>query len=477
MRRTVLLSASLGLALLLSCGAVLVGFGPTGASAQTQERPNILLVVTDDLDDRSSSISHMENLRSLVADRGVTFSNAYVTQGLCCPSRASILRGQYPHNTGVTDNTGAAYADFFSSGKEADTFATWVQDAGYRTAYFGKYLNGYGTTRIPEGWDRWFSDIGRSKEQNFNDQGSKVYFSPKRHLFEDVLRDKAIGWLKSRDGAPEPFLAVLSTHAPHSPATPARRHAKLFPGADLPKPESFNEKRVGDKNGWIKRLEPLSRAQIDEMEELYRDRLRVMEGVDEMLGDVLSEIDAQGELENTYVFFTSDNGYHLGQHRFHQGKETPYEEDVAVPMIVSGPGVAAGVTRPQMVLNQDLAPTFAKIANAEAPPFVDGRSFLPALGATPPPASDWRDAFLVNSPATATGWLKHMPNNLAVRTPRYEYIDYARGKDELYDMTRDPHQARSIHADPPAGVLDEMRARLAGLRNCGGEACATAEGP
>ena len=477
MRTTVLLSASLGLALLLSCGAVLAGFGPTGASAQTQERPNILLVVTDDLDDRPSSISRMGNLRSLVADRGVTFSNAYVTQGLCCPSRASMLRGQYPHNTGVTDNTGDAYADFFSSGKEANTFATWVREAGYRTAYFGKYLNGYGTTRIPEGWDRWFSDIGRSKEQNFNDQGRKVYFSPSRHLFEDVLREEALEWLRSRDGAPEPFLAVLSTHAPHSPATPARRHAKLFPGADLPKPESFNEKQVGDKNGWIKRLEPLSRAQIDEMETLYRDRLRVMEGVDEMLADVLSELDAQGELDNTYVFFTSDNGYHLGEHRFHQGKETPYEEDISVPMIVSGPGVAAGVTRPQMVLNQDLAPTFAEIAGAEAPPFVDGRSFLPALGATPPPTSGWRDAFLVNSPATATGWLKDMPNNLAVRTPGYEYIDYSRGKDELYDMSRDPHQARSIHAVPPDGVLAEMRADLAGLRNCAGEACAKAEGP
>ena len=463
--------------MLLSCGTVLAGFGPTGASAQTQERSNILLVVTDDLDDRSSSISHMGSLRSLVANRGVTFSNAYVTQGLCCPSRASMLRGQYPHNTGVTDNTGAAYNDFVSSGKEADTFATWVQDAGYQTAYFGKYLNGYNSMGIPDGWDRWFSDIGRAKEQNFNDQGRTVSFDPERHLFEDVLRDKALGWLRGRDGAPEPFLAVLSTHAPHTPATPAPRHAKLFSGADLPKPESFNEKRVGDKNGWIKRLEPLSRTQIDEMEKLYRDRLRVMEGVDEMLGDVLSELDAQGELDNTYVFFTSDNGYHFGEHRFHQGKETPYQEDIAVPMIVSGPGVAVGATRPQMVLNQDLAPTFAEIAGTEAPPFVDGRSFLPALGAAPPPTSEWRDAFLVNSPATTTGWLKGMPNNLAVRTPRYEYIDYASGKDELYDMTRDPHQTNSIHADPPEGVLAEMRANLAGLRNCAGEACATAEVP
>ena len=477
MKRTILLAAFMGSAVLLASG-VLAGFGLTGASAQTQERPNILLVVTDDLDARSDSISHMEGLRSLVANRGVTFSNAYVTQALCCPSRVSILRGQYPHNTGVNENNGGDYRQFVSSGKEANTFATWVQEAGYKTGYFGKYLNGYNTERMPKGWDRWFSDMGRSKLQNFNDQEKQVYFNPKKHLFEDVLRDEALEWLRGRDGAPEPFLAVLSTHAPHSPATPARRHANLFPGADLPRPESFNEKQVDDKNGWIKQLDPLNRGEIDEMETLYRNRLRVMEGVDEMLSDVLSELDSQGELDNTYVFFTSDNGFHFGEHRFHQGKQTSYEEDIAVPMIVSGPGVASGTRRPQMVLNQDLAPTFAEIAGANVPPFVDGRSLLPVLGTSPPPTSDWRDAFLVNSPATnATGWLKQMPTNLAVRTPRYEYIDYSRGKDELYDMTRDPHQAHSIHANPPDGVLAEMRSNLASLRDCDGEECTTAEGP
>ncbi len=168
MKRTTLLLAFMGSALLLACG-VLAGFGQTGASAQTQERPNILVVVTDDLDDRAGSIAYMGSLRSLVADRGVTFSNAYVTQALCCPSRASTLRGQYPHNTGVDENNGGDYREFVSSGKEADTFATWVQDSGYRTTYFGKYLNGYDTERMPEGWDRWFSDMGRSKLQNFND--------------------------------------------------------------------------------------------------------------------------------------------------------------------------------------------------------------------------------------------------------------------------------------------------------------------
>ncbi len=477
MKRTILLAAFMGSAVLLASG-VLAGFGLTGASAQAQDRPNILLVVTDDLDARSDSISHMEGLRSLVANRGVTFSNAYVTQALCCPSRVSILRGQYPHNTGVNENNGGDYRQFVSSGKEANTFATWVQEAGYQTGYFGKYLNGYNTLRMPEGWNRWFSDMGRSKLQNFNDQGIEVYFNPKKHLFEDVLRDEAIGWLRQDRDPSLPFLAVLSTHAPHTPATPARRHAKLFPGADLPRPEAFNEKKVDDKNGWIRRLEPLGRDEIGEMETLYRNRLRVMEGVDEMLEDVLLELDSQGELDNTYVFFTSDNGFHFGEHRFHQGKQTSYEEDIAVPMIVSGPGVAAGVTRQQMVLNQDLAPTFAEIAGATVPPFVDGRSFLPVLGASPPAASQWRDAFLVNSPATnATGWLKTMPNNLAVRTPRYELIDYARGTDELYDMDRDPHQAHSILGNPSNGVLPQMRATLAELRNCAGQECTTAEGP
>ena len=134
------------------------------------------------------------------------------------------------------------------------------------------------------------------------------------------------------------------------------------------------------------------------MERLYPNRLRVMEGVDEMLEAVVSELRAQGELDNTYIFFSSDNGFHMGQHRFNQGKETAYEEDIAVPMIVRGPGVPADATRQHLVLNQDLAPTFADIADASVPNFVDGRSFLAVLGDNPPDA--WRTGFLVRARAT-----------------------------------------------------------------------------
>jgi N-acetylglucosamine-6-sulfatase len=464
------------LGLVISVVVVLLAAGCDGEVQKRPQMPNILFILTDDLDDDSESIAHMENLRSLITNRGVTLKNAYVTQSLCCPSRASILRGQYPHNTGVTSNRKEDYAEFVSSGREASTFATWIHDAGYHTAYFGKYLNGYDTTRIPPGWDRWFSDFGLSKDQQFNDQGTLVTFDPDRYLFEDVLRDKTLEWLKDRDDS-KPFLAVMSTHAPHGPAIPAPRHANLFPGADLPKPPSFNEAQVSDKNEWLRQLPPLSRDRIDAMERLYPNRLRVMEGVDEMLEAVVSELRAQGELENTYIFFTSDNGFHMGQHRFNQGKETAYEEDIAVPMIVRGPGVPADATRQQLVLNQDLAPTFADIADASVPKFVDGRSFLAVLGNNPP--DSWRTGFLVQARATENRqqWIHPMPTNFALRTARYEYIDYPSGRDELYDMDRDPYQITSIYTSPPEGVLTQMKTQLKLLEGCGGDECRTAEGP
>ena len=461
------------LALVLQAAQVKPGFAQAADS-----RPNVLLVLADDLDDRTSSIAHMGALNSLVGDRGVTLKNAYVTQSLCCPSRVSMLRGQYPHNTGITGNAVADYGEFASSGQEASTYATWVHDAGYQTAYFGKYLNGYGTTRIPDGWDRWFAASARSTTQRFNDQGTEVNYDPSKHLFEDLIRAKALAWLRNRDRS-KPFLAVMATHAPHVPADSAPRHATLFPNAKLPKPPSFDERDVSDKNAWIGQRPPLRQAEIDGMTRLHRDRLRTMEGVDEMISAVLSELRDQGELSNTYVVFTSDNGYHFGEHRFHQGKETSYEEDVAVPMIVRGPGVAEGVTRRQMVLNQDLGPTFAEIAGAPTPGFVDGRSFLPVLGSSPPANSQWRSAFLVKSPHTDTTapWLHSMPGNLAVRTPRYEYIDYARGKSELYDMARDPYQTHSLMANPPEDALTRLRTRFGQLRGCAGQGCRTAEGP
>jgi N-acetylglucosamine-6-sulfatase len=291
-----------------------------------------------------------------------------------------------------------------------------------------------------------------------------------------VLRDKTLEWLKDRDDS-KPFLAVMSTHAPHGPAIPAPRHANLFPDADLPRPPSFNEAQVSDKNEWVRQLPPLSRVQIDAMERLYPNRLRVMEGVDEMLETVVSELRAQGELDNTYIFFTSDNGFHMGQHRLSQGKETAYEEDIAVPMIVRGPGVPADATRQQLVLNQDLAPTFADIADASVPKFVDGRSFLAVLGDSPP--DDWRTGFLVRAQATDSRqqWIPPMPTNFALRTARYEYIDYPRGKDELYDMERDPYQIDSIQASAPTDVLAQIRAQLKLLEGCGGDECRAAEGP
>ena len=191
----------------------------------------------------------------------------------------------------------------------------------------------------------------------------------------------------------------------------------------------------------------------------------------------MPNLKSDATLENTYIFFSSDNGFHMGQHRFNQGKETAYEEDIAVPMIVRGPGVPADATRQQLVLNQDLAPTFADIADASVPNFVDGRSFLSVLGDNPPDA--WRTGFLVQARVTEKRLqlITPMPTNIALRTARYEYIDYPRGKDELYDMDRDPYQIDSIQASAPTDVLAQIRAQLKLLEGCGGDECRAAEGP
>src|SRR5215216_5775766 len=155
---------------------------------------------------------------------------------------------------------------------------------------------------------------------------------------------------------------------------PAPRDENDYPAISLPHPPSFDEKNVSDKPGWVSDNPPLSLEQKRYMEELYRKRLQSMLAVDDMIGELVGALHDSGELDNTYIFFTSDNGFHLGEHRLSAGKWTPYEEDIRVPLIVRGPGVPEGETLPHMVLNNDLAPTFADLAGAEPPSFVDGRS-------------------------------------------------------------------------------------------------------
>lgn len=444
------------------------------------EKPNVILIVADDL--RADDLEYMPETKALIGGEGVTFENAFVTDPLCCPSRATMLRGQYTHNHGVEGNVPpqGGFQRFRDLGREESTVATWLDAEGYSTAYFGKYMNSYRGTHVPPGWDEWYAVSGNYESNRYNDNGRIERHDPEQVHETDLLSDKANEHLRrtmEEDGSP--FFAYLSPRAPHAPANPAARHEDAFSGVSLPRPPSFDEEDVSDKPAWLQERPRLEAGEVEEMEELYRQRLRSLLSVDEMVGRLVETLREGGELEDTYIAFTSDNGHHLGEHRLPAGKWTAYEEDIRVPLVMRGPGVPEGEAREHLVLNTDLAPTFAELAGASAQTPVDGRSLSPLLGDAPPPASGWRSAFMVEAgpffEGAGAGEPLDRPRLEAVRTQDRLYVEYATGDRELYDLREDPYQLESQHEEADPGLLRRMEERLDALRGCAGEDCRSAE--
>jgi arylsulfatase A-like enzyme len=448
-----------------------IGDTNTMREANALTKPNIILVLTDDQDLRS--LAHMPRVKANLVDRGTTFKNGFVTDSLCCPSRASILRGQYPHNHGVKGNVEPSGHDAFRDlGRESSTIATWLHDeGGYRTALIGKYMNAYDQLYVPPGWDYWFATHGSAKYRNYNDNGTLVDY-PNFSPSTDRLAKKAYSYLERTKDDPRPFFLYLSTEDPHSPATPPARYKGTFADEPLPKPPSFNERDVSDKPSWVRQRPLLSATKINGMKAHYRERLESLQAVDEMVGNIVNTLKAQGKMRNTYIVFTSDNGYHIGQHRLGTSKTTAYEEDIRVPYIVRGPGVPAGRTLDHMVLNNDIAPTFAQLGGVSAPSFVDGRSLVPLLGSAAPPLSDWRDQFLVEQYHPQY----QAPAYKALRTKYRTYVRYADGGRELYNLTKDPYELNSRHRTADSALLSSLNTRLSTLNTCVGDSCQTAEG-
>lgn len=434
------------------------------------QRPNILFVLTDDLD--TESVGHMPKLEKLVASRGTTFDDAFVTTPQCCPSRASILTGKYAHNHGVISNEppeGGA-PKFLSSDGHASTVATWLDGQGYETVLIGKYLNYYDGTYVPPGWDEWRGQMGRNNDHEYNINGTVIYRDPEKHHDTDLFSNWAAAYIRQSAWQERPFFMYLSVNAPHAPDDGAPRHEDEFSEAKLPRPPSFDEEDLEDKPGWVRRLPPLDDRDIRDLTRHHRDRLRSLLSVDQMVGRLIVELKRAGELDNTYIVFTSDNGFHLGQHRPGYGKATAYEEDIRVPLYVRGPGVPEDRTLGHKVLNLDFAPTFAELGGVAVPAGTDGRSFVPLLGETPPPAEAWRESFLVE-------FSQNRPYS-ALRTGRYTYVEYDNGARELYDLEADPYQLNSLHASPDHRPLIEgFHDRLERLKACSGrDSCEAAEG-
>jgi N-acetylglucosamine-6-sulfatase len=466
MSRTVTLSVAVAFAVLLVSG---VWGSAAGEAEGTTAKPNIVFILADDM--RKDDLKYMPKTRSALGDKGMTFSNAFVSNALCCPTRATIMRGQYAHNTGVWSNKGSSggLRAYRNNGNEKDNVATRLDAAGYRTGLFGKYLNQYsGTKGKPPGWDRWFAHTRGSRYYNYkiNDDGRIINYGSTSADYEtDGIAKHAKTFIGTTAKAGMPFFAYVAPRAPHSPATPATRDKHTYDGLKAPRLPSFDEQNVADKPPWIRKLPRLSDAKKAKIDKRAEKRAETLQALDDLVAGIVGELNNSGVLSNTYVFFTSDNGWHAGEHRIPQEKWRPYEEDVHMPLLARGPGVAAGSTTYKLVLDTDYLPTFTDLADVHTPKYVDGRSLQPVLEGN---STAWRSAILLEAAAN------YSPAYRGIRTSDgRKYVEYASGKRELYNLGRDPYELRDSYDpnNPPATLAK----RLKKLRSCAAASCLAAE--
>jgi N-acetylglucosamine-6-sulfatase len=461
--------------LLVAC-SILAGIWAGPAAAEGKSRPNIIFILSDDED--VAAHEFMPKTKALIEAQGAVFDQYFVTYSFCCPSRATALRGQYSHNHGIQGNvlpSGGA-RKFRILGHDQSTIATWLHDAGYYTGLFGKYMNEYEPeqeTYIPPGWDEWYAAGHDYYNYTLNENGRHVFYgdAPEDYL-TDVIARHTVEAVRRAAGLDKPFFFYVAPYAPHGPATAAPRHANLFADTPFPRPPSFDEADVSDKPSLIRDLPRLSAEQIAWIEDMYRSRLRSLQAMDDMVEGIVTALSDTGQLDNTYVIYTSDNGWHMGEHRMWFGKTTAYEEDIRVPFVMRGPGVPAGSRVSQMVLNNDLAPTFAAAAGVTPPSFVDGRSFLHLFDN---PHQPWRESFGIERRQMESFDLVGAASFNAVRTSDWTYVEYANGEKELYDLRADPHELTNIVKSADPGLLQHLSSRTAELANCAGAYCRETE--
>lgn len=422
---------------------------------------------------------------------GVTFSNFTVTDSLCCPSRASILAGKYPHNTGVVTNEAPDGGfEVFHQRDERDSVGPQLQRAGYRTGFLGKYLNGYqpdetlGGRRpfVPPGWDEWAVAGNGYREYdyrlNVNGELEPHGHRPEDYL-TDVLAERGNDFIRANAAEGEPFFLEVAPFVPHGPSTPAPRHAEAFPGLTAPRSPSFDEPDRSDKPRWLRQLPPLPAEKVEAADQKFRKRAQSLQAVDDMLAGFQRTLAETGQAQRTHVVFTSDNGFHLGEHALAEGKQTAFDTDVRVPLVATGPGVPAGRTVGDSVQNIDLRPTFAEIAGAAPRSDIDGVSFAGLLRGGPgtgrnvalvehrEPRGSREDPDRQDRPDGVP------PTYTAIRTPEGTYVEYVTGEREYYDDRTDPHQLNNTYSQLPADRRDELHRTLTRMAGCRGTAQCT----
>ena len=452
----------------------------------TADIKNVVFILADDLD---WNLFNQVPRLSALTDLGMTFMNQTVTDSLCCPSRVSILRGQYIHNHRVISNiveTGGGWPTYRAKGEERDSLPVWLTRAGVTTALYGKYLNDYpkkpkDATYVPPGWSDWGVPISRGDSYTgynyiMNDNGKlKRYGSGTNDFLNDVITNKTTKFIRT---AKEPFFVELSTYSPHKPAPVAERNRNKQGGTVAPRNPTYNAFGV-DEPEWMKDKPALGPKALANADQLWRKRARSAESVADSVESVLETLRATGKDANTMVVVTADNGYHVAERRMFKGKRTPYASDTVVPMIMIGPGIPAGVTVNDMTSTIDLAPTFTDILGGITPTWVDGRSMRAFLDSGTAP-EDWRDAALseslgISTPADPDYQKNAPPQYFALRTPQWLYVEYVDGSRTLYNRVSDPYEMVNVIKTTDPLLLASLSAQLKQLSTCAGPTCRTAD--
>jgi N-acetylglucosamine-6-sulfatase len=451
-----------------------------GLGAQQTKRPNIIFILTDDY--ATNLVDFMPNLKAMQRE-GVTFNNYFVSNSLCCPSRATIFTGMLPHNTGVETNSppNGGYEAYRDHNNAEKSFSVALQNAGYKTAMMGKFLNGYLPVKhapLP-GWTDWFVAGGgyRNYDYDMNVNGRIVHYGrTEKDYLTDVVSARTDSLIRAWKN--QPFFIEIATFTPHAPFTPAPRHKNLFNDVKTPRTPAFNKKADSTSPNWLRQLEQLNEKQIDRLDNIFRDRVRCVMSIDDMLGNIRKVLQETGESDNTYIFFSSDNGYHLGDYSLFQGKQTPFDIDIRVPLIAYGPNVAKGSLQQRIVSNIDLAPTFTALAGAELKGDPDGRDIQQLLRQNQTEKIDWRNFAIIehrrgsdrNDPDRQEKKDGKLPSYTALRFHNLLYVEYETGEIACYDSQKDPYQLKNIAANGLSSALKKkLHEILLAAKKCGGK--------
>lgn len=497
------------------------------ATAAEAERPNVLMIMVDDM--RADELQWMPNVQKLIAQQGVNFVNGFASFPLCCPARASVVTGKYPHNHGVWSHE---QPWGFPSLDDSSTFPVWMQAAGYRTTYLGKYLNGYGgmpepgketgtsTQYVPPGWSLWQGSIdGGLPLSDPNDGGTYRYWATtlnnngngyvslkgkyQTNAYADITQD-VIADSASKNA---PWLHYLSFTAPHhggphesddppNVKTPARPKPIWGAFDDLIKKAPGASWHDPDNSDKPPRLQGHpSKAKMKEVLKLTRQRAEALYVVDGAVKRIINTLKETGELDNTVIAFTSDNGYFLGEQGIPTGKVLPYEPSLRVPLLMRGPGIPKGEVRTDPFLSIDYASTFADIGDASTTPEVDGRSMLDVARLGDESSKDsWSRVVLTETTPTRAATAKlarkqpvgarskkmMLGKTTGIRTGQYLYTEWqaepgdpkSNVRQELYDVLADPNQYVNLAVDDPnKPLLAQFHRVLERARSCVGAEC------